>query len=44
MNSLEWEAHPNIVRNRLLGIGRGRRLDDYDIIEALKIILTKWLC
>lgn len=41
--TIVWEAHPNIERNRLLGIGQGRRLDDYDIIEALKIILAKWL-
>ena len=38
-----WEAHPNIERNRLLGIGQGRQLEDPDLIEELKSILLKWL-
>lgn len=38
-----WEAHPNIERNRLLGLGRGRKLDDYNTIEELTTILLKWL-
>ncbi len=38
-----WEAHPNIERNRLLGIGQGRRLENYELIEELSAILLKWL-
>ena len=38
-----WEAHPNIERNRLLGLGQGRKLDDYNTIEELTAILLKWL-
>ncbi len=38
-----WEAHPNIERNRVLGIGQGRRLDDYSVIDHLTQILLKWL-
>lgn len=38
-----WEAHPNIERNRLLGLGQGRKLDDYDTIEELKSVLLEWL-
>ena len=41
--TIVWEAHPNIERNRLLGIGQGRLLEDYTIIEELKTILLKWL-
>ena len=41
--SIIWEAHPNIERNRLLGIGQGRLIDDYDTIEELKMILIGWL-
>jgi len=41
--SILWEAHPNIERNRLLGLGQGRKLDDYNTIEALRLILLKWL-
>lgn len=41
--SISWEAHPNIERNRLLGIGQGRKLEDYDLIESLKNILIKWV-
>lgn len=40
---IAWEAHPNIERNRILGIGQGRLLEDYNIIEELKLILMKWL-
>lgn len=38
-----WEAHPNIERNRLLGIGQGRKLEDYELIDELKTILLMWL-
>lgn len=38
-----WEAHPNIERNRLLGLGQGRKLDDYNTIEELTAILLQWL-
>ncbi|MCR5267231.1 MAG: DUF5674 family protein [Lachnospiraceae bacterium] len=38
-----WEAHPNIERNRLLGIGCGRELSDPDIIDELSEILNEWI-
>ncbi len=39
---LQWEAHPNIERNRKLG-GRGRRIEDPETIEKLTGILTEWV-
>jgi hypothetical protein len=38
-----WEAHPNIERNRILGIGRGRELTDPDMIDELSEILYEWI-
>ncbi|MBO4903557.1 MAG: hypothetical protein J5518_12280 [Lachnospiraceae bacterium] len=38
-----WEAHPNIERNRLLGIGKGRMLTDRDTIDDLFSILKSWI-
>lgn len=38
-----WEAHPNIERNRLLGIGQGRKLVDIKIIDELRDILIRWV-
>lgn len=38
-----WEAHPNIERNRSLGIGQGRELTDPDIIDELSGILYEWI-
>ncbi len=38
-----WEAHPNIERNRLLGIGRGRELTDSETIDDLFEILKSWI-
>ncbi len=38
-----WEAHPNIERNRMLGIGNGRPLTDEAIIAELSEILTEWV-
>lgn len=40
---LIWEAHPNIERNRLMGIGQGRALVDLKIIDELKAILIRWV-
>ena len=38
-----WEAHPNIDRNRELGIGRGRELTDQKIVDELFDILKTWI-
>ncbi|MCR4657528.1 MAG: DUF5674 family protein [Lachnospiraceae bacterium] len=38
-----WEAHPNIERNRDLGIGRGREITDPGIVEELFEILKSWI-
>ncbi len=38
-----WEAHPNIERNRELGIGSGRPITDQKIIDELFPILTSWV-
>ena len=40
---LVWEAHPNIERNRLLGIGQGRPLTDQPTIDELFDILNGWV-
>lgn len=39
---VEWEAHPNIERNRTLG-GHGRRLTDEKAIGELSEILYQWV-
>ena len=41
--SVEWEAHPNIARNRERGIGMGRLITDEDIKQQLLDILTHWI-
>lgn len=38
-----WEAHPNIERNRELGIGAGRELTDEKTIEELTEIIKLWI-
>ncbi len=38
-----WESHPNIERNRELGIGRGRELTDQATIDDLFEILKTWI-
>ena len=38
-----WESHPNIGRNKELGIGRGRELTDQSIIDELFDILKMWI-
>ncbi len=38
-----WESHPNIDRNRELGIGRGRELTDQRTIDELFDILKSWI-
>ena len=38
-----WEAHPNIERNRTLGIGRGREITDPDVADELYEILKTWI-
>lgn len=40
--SIEWEAHPNIERNRSLG-GRGRKITDQKTIDELFGILCQWV-
>ena len=35
-----WEAHPNILRNREMGIGAGRKLTDAALIDELTEILV----
>lgn len=37
----EWEAHPNIERNHLLGTGIGREITDESLINELKDIVTE---
>ena len=41
--SVLWESHPNIERNRMLGIGQGRKLTDQALIEELFEILKYWI-
>ena len=38
-----WEAHPNIERNRSLGIGRGREITDQNTVDELFEILKMWI-
>ena len=38
-----WEAHPNIERNRTLGIGRGREITDQKTKDELFDILKTWI-
>ncbi len=38
-----WEAHPNIERNRTLGIGRGREITDENTADELLEILKMWI-
>ena len=38
-----WESHPNIERNKELGIGRGRELTDQATIDELFDILKNWI-
>ena len=38
-----WEAHPNIERNRTLGIGRGREITDAKTADELFEILKEWI-
>lgn len=38
-----WEAHPNIERNRTLGIGRGREITDEKTADELFEILKEWI-
>ena len=38
-----WEAHPNIERNRSLGIGRGREITDPDTVDELFSVLKTWI-
>ena len=40
---IEWEAHPNIERNRELSIGAGRKLTNQAVIEELSEILNDWI-
>lgn len=40
---IEWEAHPNIERNRQLQIGAGRRITDQHVIDDLSGIITEWI-
>ena len=40
---IEWEAHPNIERNRQLHIGAGRELTDEYLIQELTDILNEWI-
>ena len=39
---IEWEAHPNIERNRTLG-GHGRIITDEKTIAELNEILCQWV-
>ena len=41
--SVEWEAHPNIERNRELGTGTGRLLTDDALKDELLDLLKKWI-
>lgn len=38
-----WESHPNIARNKELGIGQGRFLSDENVKEELFNILKSWI-
>lgn len=38
-----WKAHPNIERNRTLGIGRGREITDEKTADELFEILKEWI-
>lgn len=38
-----WESHPNISRNKELGIGRGRELTDQATIDELFDVLKTWI-
>ncbi|MBP3783698.1 MAG: hypothetical protein J6I68_10680 [Butyrivibrio sp.] len=38
-----WESHPNINRNKELGIGKGRELTDQATIDELFDILKTWI-
>ena len=40
---VEWEAHPNIERNRQLGIGSGREITDQNVIDDLKDVIDEWI-
>ena len=41
--SVEWEAHPNIARNRELCIGTGRIITDEETSDRLREILSYWI-
>lgn len=41
--SIRWEAHPNIERNRQLGIGAGRSITDQKVVDELTGILEEWI-
>ena len=36
-----WKAHPNIERNRTLGIGRGREITDEKTADQILKLLDK---
>ena len=40
---IEWEAHPNIERNRILHIGAGRVITDEKVIQELSEIINEWI-
>ena len=41
--SVLWESHSNIERNRILGTGTGRKLEDQKTIDELFEILKYWI-
>ena len=41
--SVVWTAHPNINRNKELGIGAGRELTDQAVIDELFEILKEYI-
>ena len=41
--SVSWEAHPNISRNRELGIGSGRFITDDEKKQQLLEVLSYWI-
>lgn len=43
IGKIVWEAHPNIARNKELGIGFGRELTDQKTIDELFDILKMWI-
>lgn len=43
VGKIVWEAHPNIARNRELGMGAGRELKNQKIIDELFDILKEWI-